>query len=225
MIAEKIEKPDFLNLRWSEADDNILRELVGNGFTGTEIAHALGRTRSSILTRKFMLGIKTRIKRSKKGKASPLTYGVKKFHTGLKTKNPVAEMVEVLAKVSADSNSSKVKKKELVGKDLNPAGSGDGSSDKSDRGRLCQSAKLVHINRRLRRGDVTMVAQKTGYTVGFVSSVLAGTFPNEKIVNWTFNRLRGRKENSHYLDSKVIKVKKKKKKSETANNTNPGGTK
>jgi hypothetical protein len=70
-----------------------------------------------------------------------------------------------------------------------------------------------------------MVAQKTGYTVGFVSSVLAGTFPNEKIVNWTFNRLRGRKENSHYLDSKVIKVKKKKKKSETANNTNPGGTK
>jgi hypothetical protein len=216
MIAEKIEKPDFLHLKWTEADDNILRELVGSGFTGTEIAQALGRTRSSILTRKFLLGIKTRIRRSKKGKASPLTYGVKKFHKEIKSKNPVEEMVEVLSKVPVSIESGpKSKKKASPDKTL--VVHGDSSTDKSDRGRLCQSAKLVHINRRLRRGDITLVAQKTGYTVGFVSSVLAGTFPNEKIVNWTFNRLRGRKENSHYLDSKLAKGKKRKKKSVTLN--------
>lgn len=209
MSTVKAEKPDFLHLRWSEADDKILREMVSGGFTGTEIAQALGRTRSSILTRKFVLGIDTRIKRSLKGTASPLTYGTKSFYQDTKGKNAIKEMLDVLSERTPEiqakaSGEAKIKRTPPKPED---------SAEKQDRGRLCQSAKLVSINRRLRRGDVTIVAEKTGFTVGFVSSVLAGTFPNEKIVNYAFNRFRGRKENQHYLhDMGSAKPRKRKQK-------------
>lgn len=215
MSTVKVEKPDFLHLRWSEADDNILREMVSGGFTGTEIAQALGRTRSSILTRKFVLGINTRIKRSLKGTASPLTYGTKSFHRDTKGKNVIREMLEVLSE-EIPSDEVKSVQENTKGKTKKPVFKPETSDEKLDRGRLCQSAKLVSINRRLRRGDITVVAEKTGFTVGFVSSVLAGTFPNEKIVNYAFNRFRGRKENQSYLqDNRSAKPRKRKQKGVT----------
>lgn len=219
MSTVKVEKPDFLHLRWSEADDNILREMVAGGFTGTEIAQALGRTRSSILTRKFTLGIKSQIRRSLKGTASPLTYGTKSFYQetkGLtKGKNVIREMLDVLSEEIPSDEVKSVQEK-AKGKTKKPVFKPETSDEKLDRGRLCQSAKLVSINRRLRRGDVTVVAEKTGFTVGFVSSVLAGTFPNEKIVNYAFNRFRGRKENQSYLqDNRSAKPRKRKQKEVT----------
>jgi hypothetical protein len=73
------------------------------------------------------------------------------------------------------------------------------SEVKVEKGRLSQTAKIAQINRRLRRGDVRKVAEKTGFTEGFVSTVISGMFPNERIVNCAFNMVRGRKTNEQMM--------------------------
>jgi len=68
------EKPSFLHMRWSSADDALLKELIAKGCNATQISEVLGRTRSSIFGRKLVLGIPGKIKRTGKGKASLLTW-------------------------------------------------------------------------------------------------------------------------------------------------------
>ena len=58
------EKPSFLHMRWSEADDALLKELVLKGCNATQISEVLGRTRSAIFGRKLLLGIPGKIKRT-----------------------------------------------------------------------------------------------------------------------------------------------------------------
>ncbi len=182
-------KPDFMNLRWSANDDQMLRDMIARGIDGSTIAKALGRTRSSIFGRKLVLGIEGKIKRSPKGTATPLTYGTRV----LKAKDaeapaPVAEVVEVPVVPTPEVKAkTKVKAKAKNKKEV--------TETKVEKGRLSQTAKIAQINRRLRRGDVRKVAEKTGFTEGFVSTVLGGMFPNERIVNFAFNMVRGRKTN------------------------------
>ena len=56
-MADKKQKPAFTHMRWSEADDKLLRELIERGADGTTISKTLGRTRSSIFNRKFVFSI------------------------------------------------------------------------------------------------------------------------------------------------------------------------
>ena len=76
-MADKKQKPAFTHMRWSEADDKLLRELIERGADGTTISKTLGRTRSSIFNRKFVLGIDQAMKKTKKGQTNDLTYGSK----------------------------------------------------------------------------------------------------------------------------------------------------
>ena len=76
-MADKKQKPAFTHMRWSEADDKLLRELIQRGADGTTISKTLGRTRSSIFNRKFVLGIDQAMKKTKKGQTNDLTYGSK----------------------------------------------------------------------------------------------------------------------------------------------------
>ena len=57
------------------------------------------------------------------------------------------------------------------------------------------TAKIAVINSRKRMGDVTKVAERTGFSPNFVSEVLNGLYRNERIVNKAFDMTRGRKTN------------------------------
>ena len=61
------------------------------------------------------------------------------------------------------------------------------------------TAKIAVINSRKRTGDVTTVAQRTGFSPNFVSEVLNGLYRNDRIINKAFDMTRGRKTNSSLL--------------------------
>jgi len=185
-MAEKMKKkPDFLNMRWSPADDQMLKDLIARGADGNSIARALGRTRASIFNRKHQLGIEGKIKRTPKGKADPISFG---------TKSPSTPSTQLIVEFTPEEpkpvKKVKAKKTSKVKQVV---------ETKTERGRLSQSAKLAQINRRLRRGDVRKVAQKTGFTEGFVSAVIAGTAPNDRVINVAYNMVRGRKTNEQMM--------------------------
>ena len=186
-MAEKMKKkPDFLNMRWSPADDQMLKDLIERGADGNSIARALGRTRASIFNRKHQLGIEGKIKRTPKGKADPISFGTKTRGETTSTQL-IVEFTPEEPKPAKKPKAKKTPKVKQV------------AETKTERGRLSQTAKLAQINRRLRRGDVRKVAQKTGFTEGFVSAVLAGSAPNDRVINVAFNMLRGRKTNEQMM--------------------------
>jgi hypothetical protein len=179
-------KPGSLNTRWSKADDQMLRELIQRGADGNSIARALGRTRRSVFNRKYVLGIDGRIKITPRGKADPPSFGTRTVNQTPKTQHKV-ETVGNEPKPIQKAKTKKTQKSNQL------------KETKIEKGRLPQSAKLAQINRRLRRGDIRKVAQKTGFTEGFVSSVISGISPNERVINVAFNMLRGRKTNEQMM--------------------------
>jgi len=182
----KKQKPDFLNLKWSESDDQLLKDMIAKGANGTTIANALGRTRSSVFNRKYILGIEGKIKRSPKGSAGMLTYSEN-------TKRTEPQVSEV------NSEATEIKVSKPKTKKSQPKAQ---TEIKVERGKLSQTAKLAQINRRLRRGDIRKVAEKVGFTEGFVSAVLSGSHPNERIINVAYSMVRGRKTNEQMMKKK-----------------------
>ena len=60
---------------------------------------------------------------------------------------------------------------------------------------LSYTQKISRANRKLRFGDVTRVAQETGFSPNYVSEVLSGKYNNERIVNQAYDLSRGRISN------------------------------
>jgi hypothetical protein len=65
--------------------------------------------------------------------------------------------------------------------------------------KLTYLQKMSQINRRLRRGDITNIANEMGCSVAHVSDVVNGKQVNERIVNRAYDSTRGRMENSEKL--------------------------
>lgn len=61
--------------------------------------------------------------------------------------------------------------------------------------KLSYMQKLSVTNRKLRIGDITKVAESTGFSVTHVSDVAAGKYVNESIVNSLYDLTRGRISN------------------------------
>lgn len=61
--------------------------------------------------------------------------------------------------------------------------------------RLTPVQKLVVVNQRLRHGDMSKVAKKTGFSSSTVSSVLEGRSENERVLNAAYDMTRNRKKN------------------------------
>lgn len=59
--------------------------------------------------------------------------------------------------------------------------------------------KAIIANRRIRIGDITKVSQRTGYSMGHVSDVIAGREINKTVINHVFNMTRGRKANAELI--------------------------
>ena len=65
--------------------------------------------------------------------------------------------------------------------------------------RTTYSQKLASINRRLRNGDVTEIASRSGYSVPYTSQVLNGQFVNEGIVDTAYAVTMGRQTTAKAL--------------------------
>ncbi len=55
--------------------------------------------------------------------------------------------------------------------------------------------KISEVNRKLRFGDVTRVAESTGFSTNYVSEVLSGLYNNARVVNRAYDIARARMSN------------------------------
>jgi len=65
--------------------------------------------------------------------------------------------------------------------------------------RLNYMQKLANYTGRKRRGDVALIAERTGYSTTHVSDVLGGKYSNERILNAAYDHARGRKTNLSWI--------------------------
>lgn len=62
--------------------------------------------------------------------------------------------------------------------------------------KLSYIQKVSRINRKLRNGDISRIAQETGYSTTHVSDVVSGKYFNDTIVNRIYDLTRSRKSNA-----------------------------
>lgn len=67
--------------------------------------------------------------------------------------------------------------------------------------KLTYIQKATRINRKLRMGDVSRIAESTGFSTSYTSQVLSGQYFNDRIVNAAYDMTRGRIENSRKLET------------------------
>ena len=67
--------------------------------------------------------------------------------------------------------------------------------------KLSYIQKVSRVNRKMRLGDVTKVAETTGFSTTHVSDVLSGKYFNDRIVNEAYDMTRGRVSNVFKLSS------------------------
>lgn len=67
--------------------------------------------------------------------------------------------------------------------------------------KLTYIQKAARINRKLRTGDITRVAEATGYSTTHVSDVISGKYFNDGILNKAYDMTRGRISNAVKLES------------------------
>ena len=67
--------------------------------------------------------------------------------------------------------------------------------------KLSYIQKVSRINKKLRIGDVTRVAETTGFSPNYTSEVLSGKYFNDRIVNEAYDITRGRVSNAMKLSS------------------------
>ena len=73
--------------------------------------------------------------------------------------------------------------------------------------KLNYTQKVSRVNRKLRTGDITKVANTTGYSTTHVSDVLSGKYENDRIVNEAYDLTRNRMSNATKL-SKLMSMSK-----------------
>jgi hypothetical protein len=65
---------------------------------------------------------------------------------------------------------------------------------------LNRTAKLSFFNNRKRNGDVTRIADETGYSVSHISNMISGTRRvTDEVANAMYNLTRRRIKNSEYF--------------------------
>jgi hypothetical protein len=67
--------------------------------------------------------------------------------------------------------------------------------------KLSYIQKVSRVNRKLRLGDITKVAETTGFSTTHVSDVLSGKYFNGRIVNEAYDMTRGRLSNVFKLSN------------------------
>ena len=84
---------------------------------------------------------------------------------------------------------------------MNTSNTGAQNARPSTYAKLTYIQKAARVNRKLRTGDITRVAEATGYSVTHVSDVVSGRRLNDQILNKAYDMTRGRISNTKKLDS------------------------
>jgi hypothetical protein len=84
---------------------------------------------------------------------------------------------------------------------MNTSNTGAQNARPSTYTKLTYIQKAARVNRKLRTGDITRVAEATGYSTTHVSDVVSGKYFNDVILNKAYDMTRGRITNTKKLDS------------------------
>jgi hypothetical protein len=177
-------KPITHQSSWTPEQETILRNMFAAGNTTAEIAVFLGRTRASVYTRKYQLGLEGRISRSTKsqtqGSVRAWTQKKKgKSHTNVDTTPAPTPQMEIQFTPPVQTKRGRVKKSpEGVTPKLNSYNN--------------YTYKLAFVNQRKQRGDVKLLAEVCEVHQSFVSRVLDGLFISPEIVDMAFTHCQGR---------------------------------
>jgi hypothetical protein len=66
--------------------------------------------------------------------------------------------------------------------------------------KLTYIQKAALVNRKLRTGDITRIAENTGYSTTHVSDVASGKYFNDQLMNSLYDLTRGRVSNAKKIN-------------------------
>ena len=75
------------------------------------------------------------------------------------------------------------------------------SNRPSSYSKLTYIQKAAQINKKLRVGDITRIAEATGFSTSFTSDVISGKYFNDSLLNRAYDMVRGRKTTAQRLAS------------------------
>ena len=67
--------------------------------------------------------------------------------------------------------------------------------------KLTYIQKVSRINKKLRTGDITRIAEATGFSTSYTSEVISGKYFSDGLINKAYDMTRGRISNTKKLDS------------------------
>jgi hypothetical protein len=79
-------------------------------------------------------------------------------------------------------------------------------SEKKTYKKLTPVQKLVVVNARLRHGDMSKVAKKTGFSQAMVKTVVEGRSFNDRILNTAYDMTRQRKKNFQVIKDMTARI-------------------
>ena len=212
-------KPQIHHSRWTSEQDIQLKNMVVGGFSSAEIANYFGRTISSIYSRKLVLGLEGRLKRSTKAQ---IQGSVKKF-TSKPARKPKLEKVPEpkvpepkpiqlelsLGNLPKRGRPAKPKPIQLEMSLGNLPKRGRPAKPKSEvlvktpktktNGYNSYSFKLSYVNQRRQRGDIKLLAEVCEMSPGFISRVLDGWYFSEVVIGMAFSLCENRLTNHEIL--------------------------
>lgn len=179
-------KPITHQSSWTPEQETILRNMFAAGNTTAEIAVFLGRTRASVYTRKYQLGLEGRISRSTKSQTQGSVRAWTQKKKGKSNPQPTlaqppapSPQMEIQFTLPVQTKRGRVKKSpEGVTPKLNSYNN--------------YTYKLAFVNQRKQRGDVKLLAEVCEVHQSFVSRVLDGLFISPEIVDMAFTHCQGR---------------------------------
>lgn len=204
-----VKKPKTHNSRWTPEQDVQMKNMVAGGFTSAQIANFFGRTISSIYSRKIILGLKERTKRSTKAQ---LQGSVQKFTVKSARKPKVVVVPQVqtpeppaatLFPVVEIPKQPKVKFPKVSRKPKPTPQLVDSKKpdvmDLALRNGLSYMFKLSFVAQRKQRGDVKELARICGFSSGYITRVLDGNNFNVEVIDMAFLLMEDRKTNEEFL--------------------------
>lgn len=202
-------RPQTHHSRWTSEQDIQLKNMVAGGFSSAEIANYFGRTISSIYSRKLVLGLEGRLKRSTKAqiqgsvkKFTPKPARKPKLEKVPEPKVPETKPIQLelsLGNLPKRGRPAKPKSEVLV---KTPKTKTNGYNS--------YSFKLSYVNQRRQRGDIKLLAEVCEMSPGFISRVLDGWYFSEVVIGMAFSLCENRPTNHEILQDLGFNRSKKK---------------
>ena len=84
---------------------------------------------------------------------------------------------------------------------MNASNTGAQNARPSTYNKLTYIQKVSRINKKLRTGDITRIAEATGFSTSYTSEVISGKYFSDGLINKAYDMTRGRKTTAQRLSS------------------------